>query len=140
MKNCCEKLRPYAALFLRIGLGCVFTYHGFHKIFDSGMAFGTSWNPGGMSTIVQALVAWGEFLCGLGALLGFLTPLAAVGIIIIMGGAIVTVTGKNGFNMMNSGFEYNLVLIMMSLALLVTGSGPMALDNKCGCCCKGDNS
>ena len=55
-----------------------------------------------------------------------------LGIIVIMVGAIVMVTGKNGFNMMDSGFEYNYVLIAMSLALIGTGPGSF----KIGCGCK----
>ncbi|MBI5150825.1 MAG: DoxX family protein, partial [Candidatus Omnitrophica bacterium] len=112
--ECCEKLKPYASLFLRLGIGVVFVYHGFSKVFGATAGLGTAWNPG-LPVVLQALVAWGEFVGGLAILTGFLTELAALGIIIIMAGAILTVTGKNGFNMMNSGFEYNFVLIAMCL-------------------------
>lgn len=132
MKECCEKLKPYAAVFLRLGLGIIFTYHGFGKVFGAGTSMGTAWNPG-LPVVLQALVAWGEFLGGLAILTGFLTELAALGIIIIMLGAIVTVHGQNGFNMMNHGFEYNFALIMMCLALIATGAGPLSI----GCCNKG---
>ncbi len=131
-KECCEKLKPYAGIFLRLGLGIIFTYHGFGKIFGEGSNMGTAWNPG-LPVVLQALVSWGEFLGGLAILTGFLTELAALGIIIIMLGAIVTVHGKNGFNMMNHGFEYNYLIIMACLALIATGSGPFAI----GCCNKG---
>lgn len=133
MKDCCEKLKPFAPLFLRLGLGVIFTYHGFGKVFGEGAGLGSSWNPNGMSVLVQILVAWGEFLSGAAALIGFVTPLAAFNIIVIMTGAIVLVHGKNGFNMINHGFEYNYALIMMSLALIGTGPGPFAIGWKCGC-------
>src|SRR3989338_5431016 len=146
-KECCEKLKPYAGVFLRLGLGIIFTYHGFGKVFGAGTNLGTAWNPGmsllsffgfpismipGMSVVLQAMVAWGEFLGGLAILTGFLTELAALGIIIIMAGAIITVHGQNGFNMMNRGFEYNFALIMMCFALIATGPGPLSI----GCCNK----
>lgn len=131
-KECCEKLKPYAGVFLRLGLGVIFAYHGFEKVFGAGTSSGTAWNPG-MPVVLQAMVAWGEFLGGVAILLGFLTELAALGIIIIMAGAVLTVTGKNGFNMMTGGFEYNFVLIMMCLALIATGAGPLSI----GCCNKG---
>lgn len=134
MKECCTKLQPYAPVFLRLALGVVFIYHGYGKVFGEGAAMGSAWNSGGMPPVVQVLVAWGELLCGAGALLGLLTPLASLGIVIIMAGAIVLVHGKNGFGLMNHGFEYNFVLILAALALLATGPGPWALDNKC--CCK----
>ena len=130
MKEACEKFRPYASVFLRLGLGIVFAYHGFGKVFGEGTALGTAWNPQGMSVVLQVLVAWGEFLGGTACLIGFLTPLAALGIMIIMGGAIVTITGKNGFNLMNQGFEYNFVLIMMCLALIACGPGPFSIDGR----------
>ena len=75
-KECCEKLKPYAGLFLRLGLGIIFTYHGFGKVFGAGTSMGTAWNPG-LPVPVQALVAWGEFLGGVAILLGFMTELAA---------------------------------------------------------------
>jgi len=132
MKECCEKLKPLAPLFLRLGLGVIFLYHGFSKVFGEGANLGSSWNPHGMAAIVQVLVAWGEFLCGGAILLGFMTEVAALGIIVIMVGAIIMVHGKNGFSMMNHGFEYNYALIAMCLALIGTGPGSF----KIGCGCK----
>ena len=129
MNVACEKIKPYAGLFLRIGLGVIFTYHGYPKVFGPEAALGTAWNPG-MPVILQVMVSWGEFLGGLAFLLGFLTCWAALGIIIIMAGAIVTVHGKNGFGMGGGGFEYNFVLISMCLALMATGPGPFALKLK----------
>lgn len=128
-KECCEKLKPYAAVFLRLGLGVIFTYHGFGKVFGAGTSMGTAWNPG-LPVVLQTLVAWGEFLGGLAILTGFLAEVGALVIIIIMLGAIITVHAKNGFNMMNGGFEYNFALIMMCLALIATGAGPLSI----GCC------
>jgi putative oxidoreductase len=87
-----------------------------------------------MPVIIQILVAWGEFSCGAAILLGFLTEIAAAGIIIIMIGAIVLVHAKNGFGMMNGGFEYNFALIMMCLTLIGTGPGPFTIGS--GTCCK----
>ena len=130
MNQCCEKLKPFAPLFLRIGLGIIFLYHGLSKVFGEGANFGSSWNPHGMPAIMQTLVAWGELLAGGGILLGFLTEIACLGIIIIMLGAIFMVHGKNGFNMMNGGFEYNYALIMMALALKAMGPGPFSIGCK----------
>lgn len=116
---------------LRAGLGVIFFYHGFGKVFGETTNLGSAWNPSGMPAIMQILVSWGEFLCGAGILLGFLTEIASLGIIIIMAGAIITIHGKNGFNMMNHGFEYNYALIMMALALIAIGSGPCSIGPKC---------
>jgi len=131
MKECCEKLKPYVAVFLRLGLGVVFTYHGISKVFGAGAGLGSSWNPHGMPAIMQILVAWGELCAGICALIGFLIPVSGLVIIIIMTGAIIMVHGKNGFSMMNHGFEYNYTLIMMALAMIAAGSGPLSIDSRC---------
>ena len=134
MKECCEKLKEFAPLFLRIGLGAIFIYHGYGKIFSEGTNLGSAWNPSGLPAIVQILVAWGEFIGGWAILIGVLTEIASLGIIIIMLGAIFLVHGKNGFGMSNGGFEYNFVLIMMCLALIGTGPGRFKIG--CNCCKK----
>jgi len=133
MKAICEKLNPYSSLFLRIGLGMIFTYHGYGKVF-AGTSLGSAWNPHGMPAIMQILVSWGELLGGVAILIGFMTSWASLGIIIIMAGAIVAVHGKNGFNFMNQGYEYNFALITMCLALIAVGPGPISVDSKK--CCK----
>ena len=133
MKECCEKLKECAPLFLRIGLGIIFLYHGFGKVFGEGTALGSAWNTPEMPNIIQILVAWGELLGGAAILLGFLTELASLGIIVIMLGAIFLVHGKNGFGMMNGGFEYNFAIIMMCLTLIGIGPGSCRIG---GCKCK----
>ncbi len=133
MFQCCEKLKPFAPLFLRLGLGIIFIYHGYSKVFGEGANLGSSWNSAGMPALTQILVSWGELIGGLAILLGFLTELAAFGIIIIMMGAILVVHGKNGFSMMNQGFEYNFALISMCLALIASGPGRFKIGCKCGC-------
>jgi len=131
MHQCCAKLKPLAPLFLRLGLGIIFLYHGYSKVFGEGANLGSSWNPSGMPAILQILVSWGELLGGGAILLGFLTEIASLGIIVIMVGAIIMVHGKNGFNMMNHGFEYNYALIMMALTLIAAGPGPYSLGGNC---------
>ncbi len=58
MNENCEKLKAWAPLFLRIGLGIIFLYHGISKVFGEGANLGSSWNPAGMPTVLQILVAW----------------------------------------------------------------------------------
>ncbi len=77
----------------------------------------------------QLAVAWGELLGGLALLLGILTRLAAVGLIAIQAGAIWTVTAAVGFSPEHGGgYEYNVALIAMCLALVLTGGGSLAVD------------
>jgi uncharacterized membrane protein YphA (DoxX/SURF4 family) len=78
---------------------------------------------------VQFLVAWGELLGGAAMLLGFLTRWAALGLVIIQIGAIATVTYGKGFSAGGgAGYEYNVALIGMCLALMLTGGGRLSVD------------
>ena len=77
----------------------------------------------------QYAVAWGELLGGVSLLVGLLTRLAALGLIVIQVGAIWTVTGLHGFSVTRGGgYEYNLALIAMCLALVIMGGGTWAVD------------
>jgi uncharacterized membrane protein YphA (DoxX/SURF4 family) len=79
----------------------------------------------------QLAVAWGELLGGVALLLGLLTRLATLGIIIIQVGAILTVTRYRGFvSLQDVGAEYNVALVAMCLALLVTGAGALSVDHR----------
>jgi uncharacterized membrane protein YphA (DoxX/SURF4 family) len=77
----------------------------------------------------QIAVAWGELLGGAALLLGVLTRLAAVGLLIIQVGAILTVTAAKGFSVTaGGGAEYNVALIAMCLVLILTGGGACSVD------------
>lgn len=64
-----------------------------------------------------------EFGGGLLLLAGLLTPLAGLGIVGTMVIAIALVHGGNGFFVSKGGFEYNLSLIGIALALTIAGPG-----------------
>jgi uncharacterized membrane protein YphA (DoxX/SURF4 family) len=78
---------------------------------------------------VQFAVAWGELLGGVALLLGVMTRLAALGILIIQVGAVVTVTWAYGFSFsQGGGWGYNLAILGMCLALMCLGSGALSLS------------
>lgn len=131
----------FAALVLRVGLAVIFLYHGWHKIAGEENYYGASWadtlwrersvpKPESLSfPAVQIAVAWGELLGGGALLLGLLTRLAALGMLIIQIGAIYLVTFSRGFTFRGDvGYEYNVALLTMCLAVLVLGGGALALD------------
>jgi putative oxidoreductase len=124
-----------AALILRLGLAIVLLVRGLLKVAVSS----TEWDPN-LPAWIQAVVAWVEVLAAVAILLGFFTRVAVVPVIVIQLGAIFLVTGalgfmniqygtgQAGFNTITPGFEYNITIIVMSLALLVLGSGAPSLD------------
>jgi putative oxidoreductase len=116
-----------APLILRLCLAAVFIYHGMDLVGKSG---GSAWHRD-LPVVQQVLVAWGQLLGGIAMLLGFLTRLAAIGLAAIMVGAIALVHWPHGFSLGNPdgpGYEYNVVLIGICLALLLTGGGTLAVD------------
>lgn len=128
---------------VRVVSGIIFFVHGAHKVlglFGGGGLAATvqSMSQMGLPPAVVYLVCFTEFLGGIALILGVLTRVAATGIMIEMIVAIIMVHGKNGFFInwfmipdKGHGYEYNLALIAMSLALVLSGGGVLALDNLC---------
>jgi putative oxidoreductase len=67
-------------------------------------------------------------LGGIAMLLGFLTRVAALGLAVIMVGAIATVHWPNGFDIVKHGWEYNYLIIIVCAALVLLGGGTAAVD------------
>ena len=115
-------------LVLRIALAAIFTYHGAALVSQD---WGSNWMkemPAPAPTPVQLAVAWGQLIGGIAMLLGFLTRLAALGLIAIMGGAIALVHWPHGFDIQQNGYEYNCLIIAACLALVLMGPGNVAVD------------
>jgi putative oxidoreductase len=128
--------RTFAPLVLRAALAAVFIYHGLEKVRPDthyglhwAQAMGEEAPPILISAPpLQILVAWGELLGGVAVALGILTRIAALGLLIIMCGAILTYSGHHGFSAVGQGYEYNFVLILVCAALLLSGPGTFSLD------------
>lgn len=84
--------------------------------------------------IIGFLVIFIEFFGALGLIVGITTRLWALGMIVIMLGAIITTNWQNGLfmnwfdNQAGEGFEYHLLVIGIALGLLFTGAGRYSLD------------
>ena len=94
--------------------------------------------PSATNTPPPATAA-GAAEAGGGALLalGFLTPAAAASLIGVMSTAIRKVHAKNGPWAADGGYEYNLALIAMLVALADVGPGDLSLDHALGLEVKG---
>jgi putative oxidoreductase len=118
-------------LLLRLGLAAIFLFHGLEKVSGEGNEGGLNWARGmeaPPAKPAQFAVAWGELLGGIAMALGFLTRFAALGIGVIMVGAIVTVTGAKGFSLLKGGFEYNFAILVMCASLILLGGGTLSVD------------
>lgn len=116
---------------LRIVLGIVFVMHGGQKLF----VFGLDGVAGGFAQmgvpapgLTGPLTALVEFFGGLALVFGLLSRLAAVGLIVVMLGAIAMVHIAAGFFAPN-GFEFPLTLIAGLAAIVLIGPGRFSLDS-----------
>ncbi len=123
-----------ARAILRITLGFAFFSHGYIKIHQSNLS--QSWTDM-LSTNLQQLIGWGEFICGLCLIFGLMSRLAALVLIVDMVGAIALVMNKEDYipigvgphgNSFKVGYEYNILIIAVSLAIFLVGSGWFSLD------------
>ncbi|MHB8875218.1 MAG: DoxX family protein [Myxococcaceae bacterium] len=116
---------------LRIVVGITFLAHGWQKVFVLG--FGgviDGFTKGGVPLpgVTGPLVSLTELLGGIALILGLLTRLAALGVGIVMLGAIVIVHAKAGF-FLPRGMEFTLVLWAAAFALSLNGAGALSLDH-----------
>jgi putative oxidoreductase len=121
-------------------LGIVMFPHGAQKLLGWFGGFGFSGTMGafteqmGIPWIIALLVIIGESLGAIGLILGFLTRFTAFGMTCIMVGAIWLVHWPNGFFMnwfgkqAGEGFEYHLLVLAISVALMIAGGGKWSVD------------
>ncbi len=116
---------------LRVIVGIVFVFHGYDKLFNSGIAGTTGFFTqigAPLPGVTAPLVAVLEFAGGIALILGLLTPVVGALLAIDMLGAIFLVHLPAGFSAANGGYEFVLTLFAASLALALTGPGAYALD------------
>ena len=140
MKTLFQTDEAWSGLILRVMLGLVMLPHGAQKLLGWYGGFGFAGTMGffteqmHMPAVVAFLVIIGESFGSLGLILGLLTRFTAASLSLIMVGAIAMVHWPNGFFMnwfgkqAGEGFEYHLLVIGMSLALLIAGAGKWSVD------------
>jgi putative oxidoreductase len=123
-----------ALLVIRLMLGFIFLAHGSQKLFGAfgGKGFAAFVGQVGkmglpMPTVFAALGAGSEFFGGLMVLLGLAAELGALAILFTMVVAVWKVTGNRGFFIQGWGYEYNLLIIAVCVALILSGPGRYAL-------------
>lgn len=125
---------------LRLCLFYIFWMHGAQKVLGMYHGPGLQGFAGylagsGVPPAMAYIAAFSEFLGAFGMLFGFLTRIAAFGLICNMAYATYAVHAKWGFFMnwtgepgRGHGYEYSMALLCMALALLIGGGGNLSVD------------
>ena len=126
-------------LIIRDIAGLTMAAHGSQKLFGWFDGPGRRGTAGMMeklgfrdAAVMASLAGLSELAGGLGLGLGFLTPLAAVAIVVVMLNAAFMVHLKNGFWNTASGYEYPLVMSAIAVGIAATGPGDASADNALG--------
>jgi putative oxidoreductase len=126
----------YGLLLLRLVVGLLFAGHGAQKLFGWFGGGGPQGTTAFFSSLgyrvpaVMALVAGlSEFGGGLLLATGLLTPLASFLLATVMLNAIATVVWPKGFF---GGYEFELTLATVAIAIAATGPGEISLDDAIG--------
>jgi putative oxidoreductase len=127
-------LTDWAFLVLRLALGFTFMAHGAQKLFPisggptvsmmAGMLGKMGLHPPMLWAYLSALA---EFGGGFLVVAGLLTRFGAISIVVNMLMAIHLVHFKNGW-IGKGGYEYNVVLISIGLALAIAGAARFSID------------
>ena len=118
-----------ALLLLRLMVGIVFVASGYKHLKDPA----TRSKDIGMSKSVTIFLGVAELAGGLGVISGVLAQLAAIGLILVMLGAIqkkiftwhTGFWGKSGTN----GWSYDTMLVAINLVIVTTGGGNLTLTH-----------
>jgi putative oxidoreductase len=125
---------------LRLAAGIMILPHGLQKTFGlfGGPGFSKTMagftNGAHIPVVFAFLAIMAEFLGGIGLILGFLTRIAAFGVMCNMLVAIVANNSRFGFFMnwggkqKGEGIEFHLLAITILLGVMLRGAGPVSID------------
>lgn len=143
-KKIVETQDDTALFVLRLLLGIVFFPHGMQKVFGwfGGPGFSVAMEGFTVKMGIPAAFAFLAILAesagSLGLITGFLTRIAAFGISCNMVVAVAMIHYKNGFFMnwfgkqSGEGFEYHILVIAITIALMMKGGGRWSVDGFLG--------
>lgn len=130
----------YSLLVARLALGIVILPHGLQKALGLFGGNGYSATVGffesmGIPSIIAILIILAESAGAIGLIVGFLSRFCALGLTLVMIGAVYMVHLQNGFfmnwfgNQQGEGFEYHILAAGLALVVLIGGSGRWSIDS-----------
>jgi len=123
-----EKLKPLALLLLRVGLGAIFIYHGYPKLFDNTREVMANFSHMGFPPYFAYLSGTIEFFGGCLLIAGLFTRAAGLLLAGEMGVAVVQVHKLFAEPRAMHNYEFPLSLALAAFTLAAVGAGAISLD------------
>ena len=118
-----SSLRPASLLLTRIVIAAIFLWHGIPKAFDIPAAM-EKFAGFGLPPVLGPITGWVEVVAGSLLLIGLFHRYAAIALLAIIIGALVTVQIPNGIT---AGLERDLMIFAGLVLLIAIGPGRFAL-------------
>ena len=119
-----NKLHDLTHWGLRASIGVVFIVHSLKK-------FDPVWQEWlitiGLPPEMQLPIALAEFIGGVLLVVGVLTRISAAVFSVILLGAIFHIRWENGFLISQGGWEWDLVMLAVTLSIIVAGPGRVSI-------------
>jgi putative oxidoreductase len=124
-----EKLKPLALLMLRAGVGIVFIFHGYPKLFTHTHEIMGVFGKMGFPQFFVYIAGVLEFFGGMVLILGLFTRVAALLLAGEMAVAVLKVHLPQGAITDVKNYEFPMVLCVACFALATIGAGLISLDH-----------
>jgi putative oxidoreductase len=118
-------------LVLRLALATIFIVHGLHKWSMWGMEPSAELHAS-MLTILKIL-SIAEPLAAIALIIGYLTPVATIGLIVDMLGAInvkMNIAHTPFMDMPGPGWEFEFMILAALICLLLSGPGKISIEGR----------
>ena len=115
----------------RVFCGCVFLVHGMPKLLSlegTRMFFESTGIPGWLATPIAILEVFG----GIFLVVGLFTRYVSGLFVIEMLGVALFVNLERGWDVFGGGIEFNIAMILLLLAPILLGVGPLSTDDVVG--------
>ena len=124
-----EKLKPLALLLLRWGLGLIFIYHGYPKLFTHTQQFLQAFPKMGFPAYFAYVAGVLEFFGGCLLIVGLFTRISGLVLAGEMAIAIWKVHLPQGGVMAVDNYQFPLAMAVGAFALAALGGGIISLDH-----------
>jgi putative oxidoreductase len=124
-----EKLKPLALLLLRVGLGVIFVFHGYPKLFTHTRETMQGMAHMGFPAYFAYVAGVIEFFGGMLLIVGLFTRIAGLLVAAEMAVALIKVHGIFSNPMAVENYQFPLACALGAFALAAMGAGMISLDH-----------